>query len=603
MSVHDKLEFSKKWAIENLIQVRDDATFERSLCDPKWSVRFQPILSFLTGEVYGYRVEHKLRSFSPGFSLRYAKSTDKLAHFERIIWEQVLNQWPEFPTSRVLFLPVCMYGFSHFEFTVLSIGDLLRKAELSPSQVVLDITDCVPCRISEQVEEKFHEFRKNGYKIAFGNLGNKYSWLHNILLLRPDYVILDQFLVENIHQDNIRTRTLEIVLDLARKLHFQVIAKGIMNVEDLHTLLRMGTEFGQGPVLGQSIHMFPGSSLEGTHIIQEWLNCQENRASKRAHGLESIINPAKTIEEQTPVAEVVQYFNEYELETGIVVVRNEKPIGLVMRNKLFQNLAFKYGYALYWKREISNLMDQEPLILEMGTTLEMASRLSMARHQNQIYDLVIATQGGKLAGIVAISDMLNEITQIQMELARDANPLTGLPGNRRIEREIEQRIEAEQSFTIIYTDLDHFKWFNDQYGFQKGDSVINSTANLLMECLERLGEPGDFVGHIGGDDFILITQTKDLNSLCHAMISRFDHDVPRFYSDSKGYPEVRVVTDRSGQPVCSTGIAISLAVLECHDVKRSEVSLEWIAEEAGYLKKLAKSTHGSTSVRGSLQHS
>jgi diguanylate cyclase (GGDEF)-like protein len=308
----------------------------------------------------------------------------------------------------------------------------------------------------------------------------------------------------------------------------------------------------------------------------------------------------KTVEKQTPVAEVVRYFNEFEMETGVVVVQDEEPIGLVMRESLFRRLAFKYGYSLYWHREIAKLMDKDPLILEADTALETASRLSMARHRDQIYDLVIVTRRGKLIGAVTIRDMLNVITQEHMELARDANPLTGLPGNRRIEREIEQRIEADQPFTIIYVDLDHFKWFNDQYGFHRGDSVIVFTANVLRDCLERLGEPGDFVGHIGGDDFILITQTSDLNALCEAIISRFDHEVPQFYSHPSGNPEAHIVTDRWGNPVGSTGIAISLSVLECHDVKRSELSLERIAEEAGHLKKMAKSIQGSTSVRGSL---
>ncbi|WP_407655242.1 diguanylate cyclase domain-containing protein [Alicyclobacillus dauci] len=148
--------------------------------------------------------------------------------------------------------------------------------------------------------------------------------------------------------------------------------------------------------------------------------------------------------------------------------------------------------------------------------------------------------------------------------------------------------------------MNNFKWFNDQYGFRKGDLVIQFTASLLRSCLGMYGESDDFVGHVGGDDFILITKTKDIKGLCHAITSRFDREIIQFYPDSEKYMELRVVTDRSGQPVRSTGIAISLAVLECHNINHSEVSLERIAEEAGHLKKRAKSVLGSTSVHGNL---
>jgi CBS domain-containing protein len=254
------------------------------------------------------------------------------------------------------------------------------------------------------------------------------------------------------YKNEIQLKTLEIVLDLAQKLHFQVIAKGIMNVDDLQILLRMGSQFGQGPLLEQPSPTMEGM-LEGAHLIQEWLSQRGHGAPKRGRDLGSITRPVKTFDKQTPVAKVAQYFNEFEMETGVVVVEDEKPIGLVMRESLFRRLAFKYGYSLYWHREIANLMDEAPLILEPDTALETASRLSMERHRDQIYNLVIVARRGKLIGAVTIKDILNAITQEHMELARDANPLTGLPGNRRIEREIEQRIEADQPFAIIYVDL------------------------------------------------------------------------------------------------------------------------------------------------------
>src|SRR3546814_20755996 len=116
------------------------------------------------------------------------------------------------------------------------------------------------------------------------------------------------------------------------------------------------------------------------------------------------------------------------------------------------------------------------------------------------------TEGGQFIGVGTGFDLIREITQMQIHAARYANPLTQLPGNVPIDEHIEALLLSEEPFAVCYGDLDHFKPFNDLYSYRKGDEVIQITAGLLSEN----ADPGlDFVGHIGGADFVVIFKRPD----------------------------------------------------------------------------------------------
>ncbi len=172
-----------------------------------------------------------------------------------------------------------------------------------------------------------------------------------------------------------------------------------------------------------------------------------------------------------------------------------------------------------------------------------------------------------------------------------ANPSTRLPGNVAIERAITQRIADGQPFAICYADLDHFKAYNDSYGFLRGDAVILRTAQLLMEAVRAHGNPDDFVGHIGGDDFVLITTPDRAAAICEAAIAQFDKTVPLFYDPQARADGYISGVDRQGRATQFPLMTISFAV----------VSSAWrpfshpgeVAQRSAEAKKRAKLLPGS----------
>jgi len=172
-----------------------------------------------------------------------------------------------------------------------------------------------------------------------------------------------------------------------------------------------------------------------------------------------------------------------------------------------------------------------------------------------------------------------------------ASPLTGLPGNPLIEQIVAERIETREPLVVLYIDLTNFKGFNDEYGWLKGDQVIKFLAHALGDSVVAIGSPTDFVGHIGGDDFVVISTPDRAAKIAQAVIDRFDAGIPEFYSAEARARGYIIARDRRGRsfraPIASVAIAI---------VTNTERALEHrqqVAALAAEVKQHVKSHPGS----------
>lgn len=189
-----------------------------------------------------------------------------------------------------------------------------------------------------------------------------------------------------------------------------------------------------------------------------------------------------------------------------------------------------------------------------------------------------------------IQEMMLKIKDSQ-QLYLDASPLTRLPGNMAIEQVLQGKMEHGEKFALCYIDLDDFKAFNDKYGYAKGSDLIKMTGEVLYSAKDKYAETQDFVGHIGGDDFVLITSPDIVEQVCQAIISEFDRLIPEYYLSEdleKGFIEG---VDRYGVKRRFSIMSISIAVVS--DVKRSFQSPVEIAKVATEIKDYVKSLPGS----------
>ena len=181
-----------------------------------------------------------------------------------------------------------------------------------------------------------------------------------------------------------------------------------------------------------------------------------------------------------------------------------------------------------------------------------------------------------------------------MDLARAANPLTNLPGNPAIQDAITERIHAGKKFVVIYCDLDNFKAYNDYYGFQQGDQVLLRIAAILQKAVNRWRKGEAFLGHLGGDDFVIVTKKDIAEQLCQAVIKMFDEEIPSLYREEDRNRGYIVAQDRMGINQQFPIISISIAIVSNEKVEFKN-NIE-VAEKAAELKKYAKSLSGSNFV-------
>jgi DNA-binding response OmpR family regulator len=175
-----------------------------------------------------------------------------------------------------------------------------------------------------------------------------------------------------------------------------------------------------------------------------------------------------------------------------------------------------------------------------------------------------------------------------------ANPSTRLPGNLAIERAMLQRIEQQTPFAVCYCDLDNFKAYNDAYGFLKGDAVIQRTAQILLDAVHAAGNADDFVGHIGGDDFVVISTPDRVEAVCRAIISRFDAAAPLFYDAEAREHGYITGVDRRGRPASFP--LLSLSIVVASSARRPFSHPGEIAQRSILPKRQAKQVERSTYI-------
>jgi diguanylate cyclase (GGDEF)-like protein len=170
--------------------------------------------------------------------------------------------------------------------------------------------------------------------------------------------------------------------------------------------------------------------------------------------------------------------------------------------------------------------------------------------------------------------------------------LTGLPGNIRIEEVIDARVDADKDFAILYADLDHFKAFNDHYGFLRGDQALQAAARMIEDVAREATDGEAFVGHVGGDDFVVVVPPALAAIVAQGIVERFDREAPEFYDQAdreRGYVEV---TNRRGelQRFEILTISIGIATTENRAYKHYAEAVAVATE----MKQFTKTTVGSS---------
>ena len=222
--------------------------------------------------------------------------------------------------------------------------------------------------------------------------------------------------------------------------------------------------------------------------------------------------------------------------------------------------------------------------------------ISSNQEKEHKWEILKATASYVMKTPIDIEMMYYTIVNIieLLYINRKVSPLTSLPGNVQIQAEMKKRLAKKEYFVMLYIDLDNFKAYNDVYGFSAGDEMIKFTARTIVNNVHKNEEDNNFVGHIGGDDFIAIVEDKKYEEICQGIVAEFDKGVSKYFNKEdieKGYLEV---PNRKGIIEEFPITSISIGAVEV-DVGRFNNTLE-IGEVGAQVKHLSKTIQGSTYV-------
>jgi diguanylate cyclase (GGDEF)-like protein len=439
----------------------------------------------------------------------------------------------------------------------------IHKLGLDPHDVIIELTESGPTFDYDILRHAAEHYRNMGFEIAMDDLGEGFSSLRLWSELRPDYVKIDKHFVQGINEDEVKLEFVRSIQQIAQNSGTKVIAEGIETEAELSVIKDLKIQYGQGYLLGYPEPITASEIPKQLHgilyknAVRVYLS--NGLPLQKRGNISGLIKYVLPVTPRSTNDEVYTRFKSNPALYALPVVDSGKPVGLISRYHVIDQFAKPYTRELYGKRSCHKFMDKTPLIVEQSISLHLLSELITHMEPRHLSNGFIITEAEEYRGMGSGHDLLREITQMQINAARYANPLTLLPGNVPISEHIDRLLESKVTFFACYCDLDSFKPFNDVYGFRRGDELIQFTGKLLIE---EVNDQLDFVGHVGGDDFILIFQSEDWQMRCEKILSRLEAAMPDFYDEIDQARKGLESEDRIGNKMYYPFVSLSIGAVK-----------------------------------------
>lgn len=551
---------------------------------------FQPIISLSERRILGYEALSRGPSNSPLHSpvalFSVARQAGRLSELEIACRHSACKRFSEQHLPGKLFLnvsPESLLEATHQPGRTLQ---LLQDFGIPPSQIVIELTEQAPIDDFQLLQNALHHYRDMGFSIALDDLGAGYSSLRLWSELRPDYVKIDRHFIDGIHQDALKREFVGSILQIAKASRAQVIAEGIELTEELAVLTEMGVDLVQGYLLCRPQEQPP----RDTRVMMPKHDNTSVALNDEGSDLSALLNEQPAVARNTATANVLEAFRrQANLNSLAVLDEQGQPCGIVHRHSLSDALLKPFATDLFARKPISRLMNDDFLAVELSQSLQQVSRLITSRARQRIEEDFIITLNGHYLGLGRVIDVLKLITELKIQQARYANPLTLLPGNVPIQQCLSRLLQQGRESVICYVDIDSFKPFNDIYGYGRGDEVLL----CLAQCLnDRVDPSRDFVGHIGGDDFLLVLGPEDWRKRLNQLLDDFHSQCRRFYRNEHLEAGCFVAPNRQGERQEFPLLSLSIGVVHLHPLACEQLDASQLAELASQAKHHAKNVQG-----------
>lgn len=553
---------------------------------------FQPILSLRDGSVLGHealsRITVKTNIENTEMLFKVAECRNRLWELELLCRTTALEtafRFVDHPYNRKLFInvnPNIMYDETFMKgFT----KSFLEQYKIIPENIIFEITEQYVIKDFELFSKTLEHYKSQSFKIAIDDAGSGYSGLNLISEIKPDFIKLDMNLIRDLNNDSLRFALVKGMVEVSKVSNIQLIAEGIESYEEFETLLNLGVQYGQGYFIQKPNEHILDIRSELLGVIHQ-LNQKKsmlNNAIISNIPIKHLCTLTETIQPLEKVSVIYEFFRRNQNHIGLCVIENGIPLGIITPTHFAIQLSGPYGYTLNQNKPVTHIMDQNYLKVDFKTSISEVSIMAMSRQSNKLYEFIVVTEDDHYIGTVTIKDLLKITTELEISYAKHQNPLSGLPGNLLIEQQLELCLNHFDKRSVAYIDIDNFKAYNDYYGFERGDMIIKMLANILQKNFSN-----QFIGHIGGDDFVIILDTLANQKSFKQITKEFEHEVLNYYHQSdiqKGYI---VTPNRNGKS--DRFPLMSITCVSLHNKSKVFSTIYEFTENLAELKRKAKRT-------------
>ena len=530
---------------------------------------FQPLINVKTGVIVGVEALARPAGAHVHDLFREAARRRCLAELDVQLAMAAAAAAAEHETLLPLHINVFGGTVTHDAHRFAALRDKLHEVGRREHEVTLEVGPPFARLDPEALASGVEQLRSVGFQIALDGLGDGDVPLTLIADLAPGMVKIDRGVIKGLPEDTRRTATLEAVHHLCKATDSQLVAEGVESERQLTSLRRSGVRLVQGTLLAPPARR-PPTAQTVPGVAGAVTDPQVQPVSTLAAGprVTEFLSPATMLSNDVTADKVREVLADHPEVSGIVLIdEHNQPQWTIDRNRFLLAVTGPYGHALHAKRPASRLADEPRIVTTATTAMEALSLITRSDPYRMYDDAIVVDEAGRCLGSVRAGDLIRGLADLKVEEAAALNPLTRLPGSDSIAKDVGRRIAAGEVFAVSWLDIDKFKTVNDTAGFSAGDELIRSVGRSLTDATASLSSVR--VGHVGGDDFLMVADLDDLVPLSEMLL-----DPPRQAE--------------------SIDITLSLATLVCtsHMVQDYDDASRLLAP----LKQFAKSLEGSSWV-------
>lgn len=545
---------------------------------PHVQMHYQPIVDFSqNGKVFGFEALCRLKtpdgqwlngmeSFSLAAEVKRSQELDIACQYLALMGksQSISVEKPIFINT----LPQTIMSPGWLDFIL----QLLKKHAIDSRNVVIEIVESE--KTSPEVLAKYcDEIRKHGLRIALDDMGSGFNGLRILAEVRADFIKIDRTIVHEAQGSRVRTVLLEAIISMAQRLGCTIIAEGLERVEDITYCQDLGLHYAQGYYFAHP----QSTPCEKVSALPPRDESHRSHVPDDFH-IGEYISQGLTIDVSSTISKARSLFNAHTDVATAIVLDGKIPLGILKRGKVFSKKITGLGACC----------DPLPKVINHLIPSSTLARLFyLERGNTDIW--VTVDEHGAYVGILQPMEIMAQLIS-RKATTGSLHPLSHLTTGPTLRQTLDNSLRNNPNTQLVYIDLDHFKAYNDRYGFIRGDAMIRLLSEIIrQEFLEKFGV---LVGHIGGDDFVLIydhTSPTLTDTLLH-VISQFQALAIHLYDGTDLERGFFTTEDGKDHPVASVSIAV---------VNGKQGTLEnsvMAAERAAALKKIGKANIGSIVV-------